>query len=158
MEKIYHRHALSTMWLLYHVLQWFCWSYRNSVRTPLNHCKTWYRSHIVENAWRWYSFSIFRQIRDFWNCVWAQNPCGNLNVFHLSFGFLMVVGFSFFCAKLYHRHAFSTMWLLYRVLQWFCWSYRDSVRTPLNHCKTWYRSNIVENAWRWYSFSIFRRR
>ena len=33
-----------------------------------------------------------RQIRDFWNRVWAQNPCGNLNVFHLSFLFFNARG------------------------------------------------------------------
>ena len=29
-------------------------------------------------------------IRHFWNCIWGQNPCGNLNVFHLSFVVLML--------------------------------------------------------------------
>ena len=95
-EKLYHRHAFSTMLLLYHVLQWF----KGCALNLDNSNKTIVKRGIGATSLKARGDGIFspyiRPIRDFWICVWAQNPCGNLNVFHLSFGFLMVVGFSFF--------------------------------------------------------------
>ena len=82
------------MLLLYHVLQWF----KGCALNLDNSNKTIVKRGIGATSLKARGDGIFspyiRPIRDFWICVWAQNPCGNLNVFHLSLGFLMLAAFS----------------------------------------------------------------